>query len=127
MKNCKTTHVDNNKSSHAAPSETNAPAPSDFAMQVYAAVKRVPCGKVATYAQIALMAGRPNAARAVGNALHRNPYFGEVPCHRVVNAQGMLAQAFVFGGVNIQQQMLESEGVIVADNRVNLERYQFRG
>lgn len=127
MKNCKAPHMNSDKSRRDAARQTNTPSPSDFAMQVYAAVKQVPRGKVATYSQIALMAGRPNAGRAVGNALHRNPYFGEVPCHRVVNAQGMLAQAFVFGGVNVQQQMLESEGVIVADNRVDLERYQFRG
>lgn len=87
----------------------------------------MPRGKVATYAQIALMSGHTRAARAVGNALHVNPYLGVVPCHRVVNAQGRLAPDFAFGGIDEQKRMLISEGVEVIDGIVNLERFQFRG
>ena len=100
---------------------------SKFSRDVYDAVKRVPRGKVATYAQIALMSGHIGAARAVGNALHVNPFFGEVPCHRVVNASGRLAPDFAFGGSDEQRRMLESEGVTVNDDAVDLEKYQWRG
>lgn len=100
---------------------------SKFAEDVYAAVCAVPCGKVATYAQIALMSGHRGAARAVGNALHVNPYYGTVPCHRVVNAAGRLAPDFAFGGICAQQKMLEAEGVTVTDGVVDLDIYQFRG
>ncbi len=102
--------------------------PSQFEKDVYAAVKLVPKGKVATYAQIALMSGHIGAARAVGNALHKNPFFGDVPCHRVVNAKGMPAPDFAFGGEKIQRSMLESEGVSFGGGgAVDLEIYQFRG
>lgn len=100
---------------------------SDFRRDVYNAVKLVPRGKVATYAQIALMSGHNGAARAVGNALHVNPFFGEVPCHRVVNASGRLAPDFAFGGPDEQKRMLEDEGVTVNDGTVDLEKYQWRG
>lgn len=100
---------------------------SKFAADVYKAVSEIPNGKVATYAQIALMSGHRGAARAVGNALHVNPFFGSVPCHRVVNASGNLAPDFAFGGACEQQRMLEAEGVEVAEGRVDLSVYQWRG
>ena len=96
-----------------------------FAERVYEAVKKIPRGKVATYGQIAWLAGSGGAARAVGNALHVNPYFGSVPCHRVVNASGRLAEDFVFGGADVQAKMLTDEGVEVIDHRVNLKAYQW--
>lgn len=99
-----------------------------FDESIYQTVRLIPRGNVATYGQIALMSGHKGAARAVGNALHVNPYFGDVPCHRVVNAQGRLAPSFAFGGADAQKRMLESEGVDVSDdNKVNLEKYQWRG
>lgn len=101
--------------------------PSKFQTDVYEAVKTVPHGKVATYAQIALMSGHRGAARAVGNALHVNPYFGSVPCHRVVNASGRTAPDFAFGGSDAQARMLREEGVEVSDGRVDLVKYQWRG
>ena len=100
---------------------------SKFAADVYKAVTEIPKGKVATYAQIALMSGHRGAARAVGNALHVNPFFGSVPCHRVVNASGSLAPDFAFGGAQEQQRMLEAEGVVVKDGKVDLSVYQWRG
>ena len=98
-----------------------------FARDVYDAVKLVPRGTVATYAQIAMMSGHRGAARAVGNALHVNPEQGIVPCHRVVKASGRLAPDFAFGGEKEQQRLLESEGVEVKDGVVDLEKWQFRG
>lgn len=94
---------------------------------VYEQVKRIPKGKVATYGQIALMCGSPRASRAVGYALHFNPYPGVIPCHRVVNRFGGLAPAFAFGGVEVQAELLRGEGVEVsADYTVDLEKYRFR-
>ena len=92
--------------------------------RIYEAVQRIPRGKVATYAQVAAMVGNPRMCRAVGNALHKNPYFGIVPCHRVVNSQGCLAKGFVFGGENVQAEMLLSEGVEVIDGKVDLLKYR---
>ncbi len=92
--------------------------------KIYAAVMTIPRGKVATYAQVAAMVGNPRLCRVVGNALHINPYFGEVPCHRVVNAKGELAGKFAFGGADIQANMLRAEGVEVVDDRVDLTKYR---
>ncbi len=94
--------------------------------RIYRAVMSVPAGKVATYGQIASMAGNGNAARVVGNALHVNPAPGVIPCHRIVNSKGRLAPEFAFGGVNEQARLLQAEGVEVTDNRVDLKKYQFR-
>ena len=97
---------------------------SEVYEKIYAAVREIPRGKVATYAQVAAMAGNPRMCRAVGNALHQNPYFGIVPCHRVVNAKGYLAKGFVFGGEGIQAQMLRAEGIEVIDGKVDLGKYR---
>ena len=97
---------------------------SEIYEKIYAAVCRIPKGKVATYADVAAMAGNPRMCRAVGNALHQNPYYGIVPCHRVVNSKGRLAKAFVFGGENVQAEMLRAEGVEVAGDKVDLEKYR---
>lgn len=98
-----------------------------FAEKVYETVKRIPRGTVATYGQIAFMCGHAGAARAVGNALHVNPEPVVVPCHRVVNASGKLAPWFAFGGLNAQKRLLESEGVVVTDDAVDLKKFQWRG
>ena len=82
-----------------------------FFEAVYRAVSAIPKGKVATYGQIAALAGRPRAARAVGTALHANPLPGVIPCHRVVNRAGRVAPGFAFGGPGIQRALLEEEGV----------------
>lgn len=91
---------------------------------VYEAVKLIPCGKVATYGQIAALSGHPRAARQVGWALHVNPEPGVIPCHRVVNKTGRLAPAFAFGGQDVQKALLESEGVKVFDDyTIDIEKY----
>lgn len=91
--------------------------------RIYDAVRSIPCGRVATYGQIAALAGNRFYARAVGNALHNNPLPGIIPCHRVVNAQGRLAPGFAFGGEKRQRELLESEGVEVKNGRVDLKKY----
>lgn len=92
--------------------------------RIYEAVKKIPKGKVATYADVAEMAGDRKMARAVGNALHKNPDPSTIPCHRVVNSKGELAGEYAFGGAWKQAQILESEGVEVIDGKVDLETYK---
>lgn len=94
--------------------------------RIYEAVKRIPKGCVATYGQVATMAGNERMSRAVGNALHKNPTPGIVPCHRVVDAKGRLAGGFAFGGMEAQAALLTREGVEVKDGKVALEKYGMR-
>jgi O-6-methylguanine DNA methyltransferase len=96
------------------------------AKRIYEAVKRIPYGQVATYAQVAQMAGDRKMARAVGNALHKNPDPSNIPCYRVVNAKGELAGEFAFGGALKQAELLMAEGVEVVDGRVDLEKYHVK-
>ena len=95
------------------------------AKRIYEAVKKIPKGKVATYGQVAELAGDKKMARAVGNALHKNPDPENIPCFRVVNAKGELAGEFAFGGIGEQAKLLEAEGVEVNDGRVDLLKYGF--
>lgn len=101
---------------------------------VWKAVEEIPRGKVATYGQIAKILGHPKCARAVGYALHANPFpaiaqnkTGRiVPCHRVVNRFGKLASGFAFGGEGVQRKLLEEEGVVFeSDGSVDLKKYGF--
>ncbi len=92
--------------------------------RIYEAVKKIPKGKVATYADVAEMAGDRKMARAVGNALHKNPDPSTIPCHRVVNSKGELAGEYAFGGAWKQAQILESEGVEVVESKVDLTKYR---
>ena len=94
--------------------------------RIYEAVKRIPKGCVATYGQVAMMAGNERMSRAVGNALHKNPTPGIVPCHRVVDAKGRLAGGFAFGGMEAQAALLADEGVEVKDGKVDLGKYGMR-
>ena len=91
--------------------------------RIYEAVKTIPKGKVATYGQVAEMAGDRKMARAVGNALHKNPDPENIPCFRVVNSKGECSGSFAFGGLNEQAKRLIADGVEVVDNRVDLEKY----
>ena len=95
---------------------------------IYDIVRRIPKGKVATYGQIATLAGNPRLARVVGYALHVNPEPMIIPCHRVVNREGYTSGSFAFGGKNAQGDLLRSEGVETDDEgRVDLKKYQWRG
>lgn len=96
------------------------------AKRIYEAVKQIPKGKVATYGQVAELAGDKKMARAVGNALHRNPDPEGIPCYRVVNAKGELAGAFAFGGAGVQARLLRADGIEVVEDKVDLARYGIR-
>ncbi len=96
--------------------------------KIYEIVKKIPRGKVATYGQIARLAGNERWSRVVGYALHVNPAEGEIPCFRVVNRFGGLAPAFAFGGIDAQAKLLRREGVEVRpDNTVDLDKYLWNG
>ncbi len=94
--------------------------------RIYEAVKKIPYGRVATYSQVARIAGDRRMARAVGNALHKNPDPDNIPCYRVVNAKGELAGEFAFGGPGAQAKLLRAEGISVTDGRVDLNIFQWK-
>ena len=91
--------------------------------RIYEAVMQIPKGRVATYGRIAELAGDKRMARAVGNALHKNPYPDHIPCFRVVNSKGELSGEFAFGGAGEQERLLREDGVEVVDGRVDLKKY----
>ncbi|MBR3134646.1 MAG: MGMT family protein [Clostridia bacterium] len=86
----------------------------------------IPKGKVVTYKQVAEYLGNPGLARIVGNILHKNPDGDKYPCYKVLNSKGMLAESFVFGGADIQRERLEKEGIEVINNRIDLNKYQWK-
>ena len=92
--------------------------------KIYEVVKSIPEGTVMTYGQVARFAGNPRWTRVVGYALHQNPDPANIPCHRVVNKDGKVAESFVFGGGNAQRRRLEAEGIVFEkDGTVDLEKY----
>ena len=92
---------------------------------IYDVVKQIPKGKVATYGQVAALAGNKHWSRVVGYALHANPDPEHIPCHRVVNCRGEVSKAFVFGGANRQIELLQAGGMEFADGRVDMDKYQW--
>ena len=95
----------------------------------YAVIRRIPKGRVATYGQVARLAGRPRHARQVGYALYALPAGTNLPWHRVVNATGGLSVGRVTPGGDLKQRFrLEREGVAFRLNgRIPLERYGWTG
>jgi O-6-methylguanine DNA methyltransferase len=91
--------------------------------RIYEAVRKIPRGKVATYGQVAQLAGDKKMARAVGNALHKNPDPATIPCYRVVNSKGELAGEFAFGGTGAQARLLMADGIEVKNGKVDLSQY----
>ena len=95
---------------------------SSLAEKIYATVRLIPKGKVASYSQVAALVGNSNLRRYVGNALHKNPSNSFTPCHRVVNAKGFCSGSFAFGGSDVQREKLEAEGVVFTDGHVDLNQ-----
>ncbi len=93
----------------------------DTTQAVYDLVSRIPAGRVLTYGAVAKSLGL-KTPRQVGWALHRNPDESQIPCHRVVFADGALAPNFAFGGSVEQKMRLKAEGVIFRGERVDLSR-----
>ena len=107
------------------------PTHSSFHEKVYRILRAVPRGKVTTYAALARAAGFPRAARAVGNALNRNPYASRglpaarrVPCHRVIRSDGSVG-GFV-RGTAAKVRMLVREGIVVRNGRIDIMRFGWK-
>ena len=95
---------------------------NDFAYAVLSAVAEIPEGKVATYGQIARLIGYPKNARLVARVLSHAEYYGDYPCHRVVNATGRLAPGWA-----AQAMLLQAEGVALIDaTHVSLKLYRWK-
>jgi len=100
---------------------------NDVWKKIYSTVRRVPRGRVATYGQIAEVAGLRGHARQVGYALNALPTGSSVPWHRIINAQGKVSPRADPAYVTIQQKLLEAEGVeIGVGDRISLARYRWK-
>src|SRR3989338_2340082 len=110
---------DKNSESSGRPRVGVSNGMSLFATTVRAATAKIPRGKVATYGQIAWMAGRPRAPRAVGQIMSQNKDCSKVPCHRVVASDGSLT-GYGMGGIGVKKKKLLAEGVVFRGSRVDL-------
>jgi len=99
---------------------------SPFRKKVYEILRLVPKGKVATYGQLAALAGSPGASRAVGMCMRTNPDAPHTPCHRVVASDGKLTGYSAEGGIKKKKQMLLDEGVKFIGEKVNLKLSQWQ-
>jgi len=93
--------------------------------KIYEIVEKIPEGKVATYGQVAALAGNKRWARVVGYALHANPNPEKIPCYRVVTKEGKVSKAFAFGGENLQIDLLKADGIEFQEGHVLMEKYQW--
>jgi methylated-DNA-protein-cysteine methyltransferase related protein len=100
-------------------------SPDGFFERVYEAVRLIPEGRVTTYGAIARFTGSPQASRMVGWAMNASHFYsGSIPAHRVVNRQGLLTGKHHFRHPELMQQLLESEGILVENDRiVNFEKH----
>ena len=109
------------------PSGSRPPTP-DSRTRIYAVVKRIPRGRVATYGQVAILAGLDGHARQVGYALHDLPARSNLPWHRVINARGEISPRSAGDSHELQRMLLEAEGVDFSlDGRVALKKYRWKG
>ncbi len=90
----------------------------NFFERVYEVARQIPYGKVTSYGAIAKALGAARSARMVGWAMNASHNREDVPAHRVVNRVGLLSGKHHFGGTNLMQQLLESEGIKVVDNQI---------
>ncbi len=98
-----------------------------FKDRVYSITRAIPKGKVVTYGQLAKLAGKPKAARAIGMYMRTNPDAPHTPCHRVVASNGALTGYSGKGGIAGKQRMLLKEGVFFIKENVDLSRSQWKG
>ncbi len=90
----------------------------NFFQRVYEVVRLIPYGRVTSYGAVARYLGSAGSARMVGWAMNNSHNIEDIPAQRVVNRLGMLTGKHHFGGTNVMQHMLESEGVKVKENKV---------
>jgi len=99
---------------------------SKFKNRVYQWTKKIPRGRVASYGQIARLAGKPKSARAVGVFMKNNTDIPNTPCHRVVGFDGSLIGYSGRGGISQKKKILLEEGVFFRKNKVNLSLSQLK-
>ncbi len=99
---------------------------SDFSKRVIEIILKIPAGKIATYGQIASIAGNSKSARQISRILHSSSAKYDLPWHRVINSQGRISMRSG-DGFEMQKAMLESEGVQVTNGKVNLNKHQWSG
>ncbi len=99
---------------------------SDFSRRVYHVVSQIPAGKVATYQQIAQLAGSPKAARSVGLLMKHNPDLKNIPCHRVIGSDGHMHGYAGQGGIPGKIRRLQSEGIVFQGSTVDLTRFNWQ-
>ena len=83
---------------------------TQFQLKVWSYLKKIPKGKVKTYAQVAKAIGKPKAVRAVANAVGKNPFPPKIPCHRVIRSDGKLGGYSAKGGIKTKKKLLKNEG-----------------
>ncbi|MGC6479371.1 MAG: MGMT family protein [Flavobacteriaceae bacterium] len=91
---------------------------NNFFERVYDVVRQVPEGRVTSYGAIARYLGAPQSSRMVGWAMNAAHQFADIPAHRVVNRIGLLTGKHHFAGIHLMQQLLENEGVVVQEDKV---------
>ena len=84
-----------------------------FQLKVWNYLKKIQKGRVKTYLEVAKAIGKPNAFRAVANAVGKNPYPPQIPCHRVIRSDGKLGGYSTKGGIQKKRQLLKSEKVFI--------------
>ncbi len=84
-----------------------------FQRKVWLYLKKIPRGKVKTYSDVAKAIGKPLAARAVANAIAKNPYSPRIPCHRVIRSDGSIGGYSGKGGVKTKKLLLKKEGIML--------------
>ena len=84
-----------------------------FQLKVWKYISKIPLGTTKTYYEIAKAIGKPGAVRAVANAIGKNPYPPEIPCHRVIRTDGSLGGYSGKGGIKTKKFLLKREGVIL--------------
>ncbi len=99
-----------------------------FIEEVYRIAQKIPKGRVLSYSRLAMLAGRPRAARIVGSAMSHCPEGSDIPCHRVVRADGSLCEGYEFDIAGLQRELLRSEGVpFRRDGRVDMRLCMWDG
>ena len=85
---------------------------TQFQLEVWSYLKKIPKGKLKTYAQVAKAIGKPKAVRAVANAIGKNPFPPKIPCHRVIRSDGKLGGYSAKGGIKTKKKLLKNEGFL---------------
>ena len=86
---------------------------TQFQLKVWNYLKKIPKGQIRTYSEVAKAINKPNSVRAVANAIAKNPYSPNIPCHRVIRSDGSLGGYSGKGGINTKRKLLKSEGILL--------------